>query len=69
MEHRKVKRKNMIKHCDRIVGLAIATRPDCLNEEKVKLIKSYSKKYYVWVELGLQTVNDKISEKSTKVMI
>ena len=53
--------------CDnRIVGLAIATRPDCLNEENVKLIKSYSKKYYVWVELGLQTVNDKISEKINK---
>lgn len=43
---------------DRIVALAIATRPDCINEEIVKLIKSYSEKYYVWVELGLQTSND-----------
>ena len=43
---------------DRIVGLAIATRPDCINEEIVKLLKSYTKKYYVWVELGLQTSNE-----------
>ena len=44
---------------DRIVALAIATRPDCINEEIVKLLKSFSEKYYVWVELGLQTSNDK----------
>ena len=43
---------------DRIVGLAIATRPDCINEDVCKLLKSYSDKYYVWVELGLQTSND-----------
>ena len=45
---------------DRIVAIAISTRPDCINEDIVKLIKSYSKKYYVWVELGLQTSNDEI---------
>lgn len=43
---------------DRIVALAIATRPDCINEEIVQLLKSYTDKYYVWVELGLQTSND-----------
>ncbi len=43
---------------DRIVALAIATRPDCITEEIAKLIKSYSNRYYVWVELGLQTAND-----------
>lgn len=46
----------------RIVGLSIATRPDCINEEIVKLIKSYSDKYYVCVELGLQTANNEIGE-------
>lgn len=44
---------------DRIVGLEIATRPDCISEDIVKLIKSYSQKYYVCVELGLQTSNNK----------
>lgn len=43
---------------NRIVGLAIATRPDCIDENIVKLLKSYSKDYYVYVELGLQTSND-----------
>lgn len=43
---------------DRIVGLAVATRPDCIDENIVKLLKTYSEKYYVCVELGLQTSND-----------
>lgn len=47
---------------DRIVGLAIATRPDCIDQDIVSLIKSYQGKYYVWVELGLQTANDKIAK-------
>ena len=43
---------------DRIVALAIATRPDCINENICKLIASYKSKLSVWVELGLQTAND-----------
>lgn len=42
----------------RIVGLEVATRPDCITEDVVKLLKSYTDKYYVCVELGLQTSND-----------
>lgn len=47
---------------DRIVGLEVATRPDCINEEIVKLLQSYSQKYYVCVELGLQTANEETGE-------
>lgn len=47
---------------DRIIGISIGTRPDCINEEIAKLLKTYTKKYYVCVELGLQTANDKIGE-------
>jgi len=43
---------------DRIVGIQIATRPDCINEEIAKLLSSYANRYYVCVELGLQTVNE-----------
>ena len=43
---------------DRIVALAVATRPDCITEAVAKLLASYKEKYYVWVELGLQTSND-----------
>lgn len=42
----------------RIVALAIATRPDCLDEIIAKLLRNYTKKHSVWVELGLQTSND-----------
>lgn len=42
----------------RIVALDVATRPDCITEDIAKLLSSYSKKYYVWVELGLQTSNE-----------
>lgn len=42
----------------RIVGIQVATRPDCIDEEIVKLLASYTPNYYVCVELGLQTSND-----------
>ena len=43
---------------DKIVGLSVATRPDCIDEEIVGLLKSYSDRFFVQVELGLQTAND-----------
>ena len=46
----------------KIVGIQIATRPDCIDENIAKLLHEYSKKYYVCVELGLQTSNDKLGE-------
>lgn len=47
---------------NRIVGLQIATRPDCITETVCKLLHEYSKKYYVCVELGLQTSNEKTAK-------
>ncbi len=44
---------------NRIVGLSVATRPDCIDENIAELLKSYADKYYVSVELGLQTANEK----------
>jgi len=41
-----------------VVALAIATRPDCLSEEILDLLEELNKKVYVWVELGLQTINE-----------
>jgi len=48
---------------DRIVALGIATRPDCIDENIVKLLEEYKKKYYVYVELGLQTSNENVAKK------
>ena len=40
---------------DRIVALAVATRPDCVDEDVAKLLYTYKERgLYVWVELGLQ---------------
>ena len=47
---------------NRIVGLSVGTRPDCITEEIAKLLKSYTNKYYVCVELGLQTSNNKTGD-------
>lgn len=47
---------------ERIVGIEIATRPDCINEKICELLKTYQNKYAVTVELGLQTYNDKIAK-------
>lgn len=38
-----------------IVGISIATRPDCLNDETLELLATISKKTTLFVELGLQT--------------
>jgi len=44
---------------DKIVGLSIGTRPDCVDDEKLDLISSFKDDYETWVEYGLQTIHDK----------
>lgn len=43
---------------DDMVGLAIATRPDCLPLEVLNLLEELNKKTFLWVELGLQTIHE-----------
>lgn len=50
-----------INHPD-IVALSIATRPDCLEQEKVELLSRLNKIKPIFVELGLQTVNEKTAK-------
>ncbi|KMK77880.1 hypothetical protein AB990_04855 [Alkalihalobacillus pseudalcaliphilus] len=42
-----------------VVGLAIATRPDCLPDDVVSYLAELNQRTYLWVELGLQTAHDK----------
>lgn len=44
---------------DKIVGLSIGTRPDCVDDEKLNLIAGYKDDYYTWIEYGLQSIHDK----------
>jgi radical SAM protein (TIGR01212 family) len=42
----------------KIIGLAIATRPDCLGNDVLELLEELNKRTFLWLELGLQTTND-----------
>ncbi len=44
-----------------IIGLSIATRCDALDQEKYELLEKISKRTYLTVELGLQSIHDKTS--------
>ena len=48
---------------DDILGLSIATRPDCISEEISSLLRGLKEKFKkdIYIELGLQTTNDKIA--------
>ena len=46
-----------------IAILSIGTRPDCLEQDMVDFLSSLNKKKPVWVELGLQTINEQTAEK------
>lgn len=41
-----------------VVGLAIATRPDCLTDDIIAYLGELSKHTHLWVELGLQTIHE-----------
>ncbi|HLR35389.1 MAG TPA: TIGR01212 family radical SAM protein [Tissierellales bacterium] len=45
-----------------IVGLAIATRPDCLSKGVLDLLSKFNEKTFLWIELGLQTIYDNTSK-------
>ena len=45
-----------------IKGLAIATRPDCLEDDVIAELAKISEKHFVQLELGLQTTNEKSAE-------
>lgn len=42
-----------------VVALSVGTRPDCLGEDVLDLLKDLNRQKPVWVELGLQTIHEK----------
>lgn len=46
---------------DNVVGLNIATRPDSITDECLDYLEDLSKRTYLTVELGLQTIHEKTS--------
>lgn len=43
-------------YLDNVIGIDIATRPDCLEDDLVDYLAELSKTKEVWVELGLQSI-------------
>ncbi len=43
---------------DHVVGLHIATRPDCITEDMIEYFKELSTRCDFWIEIGLQSSND-----------
>lgn len=45
-----------------VVGLSVGTRPDCLPDEVVDYLAELNQRFYLWVELGLQTTFEETSD-------
>lgn len=43
---------------DNVVGIAIATRADCLNKETIDYLSAQADKKDIWIELGLQSIHE-----------
>lgn len=42
-----------------VIGISIATRPDCLPDDVVEYLAELNKRTFLWIELGLQTVHER----------
>lgn len=45
-----------------VMGISIATRPDCLPDDVVEYLAELHNRTFLWVELGLQTVHEKTAQ-------
>lgn len=43
---------------ERVVGLVIGTRPDCIPDDVLDLVDEFASEHYVSLELGVQTIHD-----------
>jgi len=47
---------------DDVIGLSIATRPDCITDECLEYLSELNKKTYLTIKLGLQTIHEKTNK-------
>ncbi len=43
---------------ERIIGLVIGTRPDCIDDEKLEYFSKLAEKYYIIIEYGIESCNN-----------
>ena len=46
---------------DNVIGLSVATRPDCISDECLDYLEDLSKRTFLTVEIGLQSIHEKTS--------
>lgn len=51
-----------VNHPD-IVGISIGTRPDCIDSEKLDLLESYSDRYVMDLEMGMESIYNETLKK------
>jgi radical SAM protein (TIGR01212 family) len=44
--------------CEDMIGLSVGTRPDCVSDDVIRVLESYTDRFHVWLELGLQSIHD-----------
>ncbi|MCI8283830.1 MAG: TIGR01212 family radical SAM protein [Firmicutes bacterium] len=44
------------------IGIAIATRPDCITDEILNYLAELNRRTFLWIELGLQTSNNRTAD-------
>lgn len=42
-----------------VIGLAIGTRPDCIDPEKLDMLERLAKRHFILIEYGLQSIHDR----------
>jgi radical SAM protein (TIGR01212 family) len=45
------------------VGLSVGTRPDCIDSEKIALLESYSVRFDVDIEMGMESIYDETLQR------
>jgi radical SAM protein (TIGR01212 family) len=45
-----------------VIGLAIGTRPDTVDDEKIRLLEELAKRYFIIIEYGMQSIYDRTLE-------
>ncbi len=46
-----------------VIGLAVGTRPDCVDQEKILWFERLARQYFVTLEYGLESVHDRTLER------
>lgn len=59
VEHLKTLYEPVI-NTEKVIGLAVGTRPDCLDDKICEYLEDVSKRTYLSVEVGLQSASDRV---------